>query len=112
MQHWKTSDLAKERQAELDAARAECEQLNINVGTASFVARYTYPGRLRCNEFIPFTPEEQQAVNRYNAAVDAVKRTKEDFIFAAMRKEQEEARARGVKPLTITHADPQQKRQS
>jgi len=96
----KSSDLGVQRQAELTAAIEQCHTLNLKPEIAGFIARYGHPQRRS-----PFKPEERAALDRYNAAAQAMKSLHNDYIFAGMRQAAEEARARGVKPLYIAHGD-------
>lgn len=109
MQLWKDSAMAQERKAELDAATEACKALNLNVGTAGFIARHTYVGGIPKTEragTIRFTEEEEQALARYNKALALMKSCKEDYIFAQIRQYHEEAKAAGAKPVYFTHACP------
>jgi hypothetical protein len=49
--------------------------------------------------------KERAALDRYNAAAQAMKSLHNDYIFAGMRQAAEEARARGIKPFYIAHGD-------
>ena len=112
MELWHQSQMAKERKAELEAATEACKALNLNVGTAGFIARHGYRGGIPKVERvggIRFT-EEEAALDRYNAAKQAMKTLKEDYILSQIRKDHEEARAQGLKPLYFTHADPQERK--
>ncbi len=115
MQLWKDSDMAKERQAELEAATEACKALNIHPEIGSFLTKYAYRGGIPKSEragTIRFTGAEQAALDRYNKAREDMKTLREDYIIAQIRKDHEEARAKGLKPpLYITHADPQEKQQ-
>jgi len=96
----KSSELGVQRQAELTAAIEQCKALNINPATGGFIARHAWRG------YTPqFKPEERAALDRYNAAAQAMKKLHEDYFWENARRDAEEARARGVKPLYIAHGD-------
>jgi hypothetical protein len=96
----KSSPMGIKRQAELDAAIEACKALNINSGTSGFIARHAWKG------YTPqFKDEERTALDRYNAAQQAMKKLHEDFIFEGMRRYQEEMRSKGIKPRYIVHGD-------
>lgn len=99
----KASELGQARQAELDAARAACERLNINPGTAGFIIRYARTRVVPRDEH----PAAQAAVERYNAAQDAMKKLHQDYIWGLARAHAQQMRERGVKPIAFTHSDPQ-----
>jgi len=88
----KASELGIARQAELNAALAECQCIDINPGIHGFIAAHAWKG------YTPQYTDEQRAVlDRYNAAAQAMKKLHEDYVWSLARKAAEEARARGMK---------------
>lgn len=79
----KSSDLGIARQAELDAAIAACQELNIKPQINGFLVRHAYQGSIPRSErgVLHYTAEEHQALTRYNAAQDAIKKLHEDYVW-------------------------------
>jgi len=102
----KTSPLGIQRQAELNAATEACKALNLNVATAGFISRHAYRGGIPNLQrgMIRFSKEEQAALDRYNAAQQAIK----DLHWEIARRNVEEARERGIKTFYIAHGDRRQ----
>lgn len=79
----KSSDLGIARQAELDAAIEACKELNINPAINGFLVRHAYQGSIPRRErgVLQHTAEEVQAITRYNAAMTAMKKLHEDYVW-------------------------------
>jgi hypothetical protein len=86
----KASELGQTRQAELDAALEACKAANINPGTAGFIVRYARTRIIPKDEH----PDAQAAVERYNAAQQAMKDLHNDYVFGMMRQAAEVERTR------------------
>ena len=81
----KSIPLGIERQQKLDAAIAECQQLNVNPGTAGFIARHAMRGSR-----LPLTTEQQAAITNYNTAQSLMKSLHNDYIFEQARQHAQE----------------------
>jgi len=101
----KASELGIARQAELDAALAECQALNVNPRIAGFLVKHAYQGRVPRGERLNATPEQIEALKRYNAAQSAMKELHNDYVFDRGRKHVAEMKARGVQPVYFAHGD-------
>lgn len=103
----KSSELGTRRQVELEQAESECKALGLNPATAGFISRHAYRGSIPRSErgVLRFTEQEQQALDRYNAAQQAMHKLHEDYVFDLGRKEAQEMKARGIKPYYFAHDD-------
>lgn len=84
----KASELGQTRQAELDAAHEACKAANINPGTAGFIIRYARTRTVPRDEH----PDAQAAIERYNAAQQAMKDLHNEYVFGLARQASEAAR--------------------
>lgn len=99
----KASPMGQQRQQELDNAIQACKALDIDPHVNGFIARHAYRG------YTPqYTDEQCQALDRYNAAMQAMKKLHEDFVFDGMRRAQIEGMLRnGRKYRLMMHCDRQ-----
>lgn len=99
----KASPMGIQRQQELDNAIEACKALNIDPRVNGFIARHAYRG------YTPqYTEEQRQALDRYNTAMQAIKKLHEDFIFDGMRRAQIEGMLRnGRKQSFMMYCDRQ-----
>jgi hypothetical protein len=103
----KSSELGVQRQSELEQAEAACKALNLNTGTAGFISRHAYRGSVPRSErgVLRFSQEEQQALDRYNAAQKAMRDLHNDYVWDLGRKHAQEMKEKGIKPIFIAHGD-------
>jgi hypothetical protein len=101
----KSSEIGIARQAELDDAREQCKQVNVNPDIVGFIVRHAYQGHVPSGQRLSATSEQIKAVERGNAASDAMKKLHEDYVWDRGRKHVEEMKAREVQPFYITHED-------
>lgn len=101
----KASELGVQRQAELDAATLECQRLNVNPRIGGFIAKYAHPNAPR-GERLNITSDQQAALERYNAALEAMKTLHEDYVWDRARIAAREAKERGQHIPYITQSDP------
>lgn len=100
----KTSELGQQRQTELDAAIAECKLAGVNPGTGGFIVRHG-------GNMPMLRTAQRAALERYNTAWQAMKKLHDDYVWQTAREYAEEMRAKGIKPISFSHADPQRKQQ-
>lgn len=103
----KSSELGIQRLEELSQAEAACKTLGINPATAGFISRHAYRGSVPRSErgVLRFTEQEQQALDRYNAAQKAMRDLHDDYVWDCGRKHAQEMKAKGIKPIYFAHGD-------
>ena len=77
----KGSELGIARQADLDAALADCQRIDINPGIHGFLTRNAWK-----NYTPQYTDEQRAVLDRYNVAAQAMKKLHEDYVWDLGRK--------------------------